>query len=387
MTTFSDLDPATLLAGTTDRLDAAAAAAVTAHPLDSVDTEYPHHAGAVEGPEGPPRPSDQHPVFFGCYDWHSAVHSHWCLVRSLRLFDHPDAGEIVATVDERLDDEGVAAEVAHLDANPSFERPYGWAWLLRLAAELALWDDPRADAWRDTLAPLETWVADHTADWLATADRPFRVGTHGNSAFAVAAALDYARVVGDESLAERCRATALEWYRGDTDAPLAYEPLGWDFVSPTLTEADLLRRVLDPPAFAGWLDDFLPTLASEPVATLPEPVGSDTSETDDDGLATHFVGLNLTRAWCLAGVADTLAAVEEAPGEAPSAGTGSSGTGGDADAPTTWPIERLRSVARDHAAAGVREAFTDDYAGAHWLSSFVCYLVSRHDGGIAPDTH
>lgn len=366
MTAFSELDPATLVAGTTDRLDTDAAAALTAHPLASVDTEYPHHAGAVEGPDDPPRPSDQHPVFYGCYDWHSAVHSHWCLVRSLRLFDHPDADEIVETVGNRLDDEGVAAEVAYLEANPSFERPYGWAWLLRLAAELALWDDPRATAWRTTLDPLEAWVADHTADWLATADRPFRVGTHGNSAFAVAAALDYARVVDDTTLADRCLATVREWYAADTDAPIEYEPLGWDFVSPTLAEADLLRRVFEPPAFATWLDKFLPTLASDPGGTLPTPVGSDTTETDDDGLATHFVGLNLTRAWCLAGVADTLTGL---------------------DTPTAWPVERIRRVAREHAVAGVREAFTDDYAGAHWLSSFVCYLVSRHDGGIAPGAH
>ncbi len=355
MDPFDAVDPETMLSGRLDWLDDDGAAALAAHPIESVDREYPHHVGSVDSPEGPERPSERHPVFYGCYDWHSAVHSHWCLVRLLRLCDdHPDADAVRTSVAERLTPENVAEEVAYLEANPGFERPYGWAWLLRLAAELRLWDDPVADEWRETLRPLETLVVDLTTEEFLARDRPNRTGTHGNSAFALTGVLDYARTVGDDDLADVAASTAREWYGADRDAPVAYEPLGWDFLSPSLVEADLLRRVYDDAAFAGWLDGFLPDPTDPPHDAVLDPVAVG----GGDGLALHLVGLNCSRAWCLAGIAlhvdDPLAAT-------------------------------LREAARRHARAGVDRAFTDDYAGAHWLSSFVLYLLSRDAGGIAPD--
>jgi hypothetical protein len=383
MSPFAATTPTQLLAGEADWLSPTQVRALAHHPQTSVDTEYPHYVGAVESPDDPPRPTDQHPVFFGCFDWHSAVHSHWTLVRLLRLADSrlaadaetatdggsdPSATDdtdlspaaICAGIDDRLTDEGVAAEVAYLDEHPTFEKPYGWGWLLRLCAELHLWDDPAADDWRATLRPLETWVVDRVRADLLDQSRLFRVGTHDNTAFALTCVLDYARVVDDETLDAATCDTARRFYAADTDAPLAYEPLGWDFVSPTLTEADLLRRVLAPRAFADWLADFLPDADA---ARSLDPVGGDD---DGGGVELHFVGLNCTRAWCLAGIADTLAAVDAPTTEAP--------------APA-----RLRESAAEHARCGVDAAFTDDYAGAHWLSSFVCYLLTRDAGGIAPE--
>ena len=338
-----------LIGGHTDWIDPEAAARLTAHPLDGVDTEYPHATGAMDGPGDATPPRERHPVFYGCFDWHSAVHSHWCLVRALRLFpEHPDPGRIAAGVDERLTPDRVAGEVAWFEDRETFERPYGWAWLLALAAELDRWEDPRATRWSDALEPLEARIRDLVADRFLPMDRAFRVGTHGNSAFALSVILDYARTVGDDALERRAVDTALAFYRGDADAPVELEPLGWDFLSPALAEADLMRRALGRDAFATWFEGFLPD-----VDALPAPVSVDDGE---GGVALHLIGLNVSRAWALAGVAGALS-----------------------DGPRRDAIE---GAAVAHARRGVDEAFTGDYAGSHWLSSFVCYLLTRNEGGI-----
>lgn len=352
---FRTAEAETLLAGDADRLDAEAASRLVAHPLESVDTEYPHYVRSVEGPDETHRPRDQHPVFYGCYDWHSAVHSHWCLARLCRLVDdHPDYSAIVAGFEERLTEERVAGEVEYLDRNETFEKPYGWGWLLRFDAELALWDDNRAKGWRQTMRPLTDLVVQRVETRFLTDERPFRVGTHGNSAFALTCVLDYATVTGADDLWEAAAETTRRFYGGDVEAPLEYEPLGWDFLSPTLVEADLLRRVLDAGAFSEWLEKFIPEAPSA-LATHLDPMT--VPDEADSGAALHLAGLNLSRAWCLASIADALD-----------------------DHPRAAAFERR---AGDHAKQGVAGAFVDDYAGAHWLSSFVCYLVTRQHTGIA----
>ena len=363
MNAFEELSPDALRAGRADALDDAVATALAAHPLDGVETEYPHYQGTVEGPEAPPRPAETHPVFYGCFDWHSAVHSHWALVRALRLArDHPDEAAITESVDERLTPGNVAREVEYLDEHPGFEEPYGWSWLLRLAAELHLWDDPRADAWRETLRPLEDRIRRGTRESFLGVDRPHRVGTHGNTAFALAGVLDYARVVGDAGLEREAAATARRLYAEDTAAAVGAEPVGWAFVSPALVEADLMRRVLDPDPFATWLGGFLPDLSAPPHDALLSPV--DVEPDDGDGAAMHLIGLNVSRAWCLAGLSDALA-----------------GRDGAAAARLREP---LNAAARRHAEAGAADVLTDDYAGSHWLSSFALYLLTRGEDGIAP---
>ena len=227
MDAFEDVSPDALRAGRAGAMDDAVATALAEHPLDGIETEYPHYQGAVEGPDAPPRPAERHPAFYGCFDWHSAVHSHWALVRALRLVpDHPDGTAITEVVGERLTPANVAGEVDYLDENPGFEEPYGWSWLLRLAAELHLWDDPRADAWREALRPLEERIRRGTRDSFLDVDRPQRVGTHGNTAFALAGILDYARVVGDGDLESAAAATARRLYADDTAAVVGAEPVG-----------------------------------------------------------------------------------------------------------------------------------------------------------------
>jgi hypothetical protein len=354
MNELEGADPETIVAGRGDWLTPEAVTRITEHPLDCVRTEFPHWVGAVDSADGFERPAERHPAFHGCFDWHSAVHSHWCLVRTLRLFDHPAEAELVAAIDAGLTDDNIEREVAYLEEHETFEKPYGWAWLLRLAAELHLWDDERADAWRGTLRPLEERILDLFESEFLTDERPFRVGTHDNSAFALAAASDYARVTADDGLATAVTRVAEAFFGDDEDYPIGYEPLGWDFLSPALAEADLMRRVLADGDFEAWIADFLP----DPTAhgAIPEPV--DVNPGSNDGVELHLVGLNLSRAWCLAGLADALEGHRYAPA-----------------------FERS---ARAHVERGLQRAFTEEYAGAHWLSSFVLYLVTRNDGGIAP---
>jgi len=364
MDAFENVSADELRAGRADAIDDAVATTLAARPLDGVATEYPHYQGSVAGPDAPTRPAEKHPVFYGCFDWHSAVHSHWALVRGLRLVpEHPDAAAITGRIDERLTPENVAREVDYFEENPGFEEPYGRSWLLRLAAELDLWDDPRADAWREALRPLEDWVRRNALESFRGTDRPHRVGTHGNTAFALAGVLDYARVVGDADLEREAEGAARRLYADDTAAVVGAEPAGWDFVSPALTEADLMRRVLGPDAFAAWLDAFLPDLSAAPHDALVTPVAVDPE--DGDGAAMHLIGLNVSRAWCLAGVADALA-----------------GRDGPAAGRLRDPLD---AAARRHAEAGAADVLTDDYAGSHWLSSFALYLLTRDERGIAPD--
>ena len=359
MAPFDGVAAATLLSGRADWIDREAAVRLSRPALDCLDTEFPHYVGRVDGPGGPDRPRERHPVFYGCYDWHSAVHGHWALVRGLRLFDdHPVRAEVVDRIDARLTADGVAREVDRFEAEPTFERPYGWAWFLRLAAELSLWDDDRAAEWRAILDPLERRIVTLVESELRSRSRPNRVGTHGNTAFALCCVLDYARTAGAEGLAAAAAEAATDHFAADRDAPLAYEPLGLDFLSPSLTEADLLRRVYGPARFVAWLDGFLPGLDADGLAL--DPV--DAPDAPDDGTELHLVGLNLSRAWCLAGMAAALDGRRDAVADA---------------------VERC---AARHAERGVAHAFTDAYAGSHWLPSFVLYLLTRDEGGIAPES-
>lgn len=355
MNPLADTDTETILSGTADFASSELQRALAAYPVDGIETEYPHHGGAVESPEDTTRPSEEHPAFYGCFDWHSAVHSHWCLVRQLRLFDHPQDEEIRAAIDERLTPENVEQEVAYFDENPTFERAYGWAWLLRLVAELSLWDDPQAAVWRERLDPLESKIRSLVEQEFLTQDRPFRVGTHHNTAFALTGALDYARVTDEQPLETAVVDTAMDFFEDDRDYPVEYEPIGWDFLSPALVEADLMRRVYSQPEFTDWAEDFFPDIRRSPYESILEPVSVDTESAD--GAALHLVGLNLSKAWCLIGLADALEG---------------------------HPLgERFAESAARHARSGVDDAFIDDYAGSHWLSSFVLYLLTRRAGGIA----
>ncbi|MEZ6008857.1 MAG: DUF2891 domain-containing protein [Planctomycetota bacterium] len=326
--------------------------AFAALALAGIPREYPNKTGHVYLDDRSPRPPrEAHPVFFGCFDWHSAVHGHWMLVRLLRL--HPDAAiapRIVELLDHQLTPDKLEVEAAWFrrPENKSWERTYGWAWLLRLAQELRTWEDPRAARWAKALQPLEGEIVRLAKGFLPASRWPLRSGLHIDSAFALSFFLDYARAVGDAELERLAVERARAWYLADRDYPLRYEPSGFDFFSSGLNEADLMRRVLDAKAFSTWLDGFFPSLASGALGPLLEPV-----EVPDvtDGHLVHLAGLDLTRAWTMNGIAAAL------PDGDPRAAT-------------------LRASAKRHAEHGLAYVSSGHYEGEHWLATFAVYLLT-----------
>jgi hypothetical protein len=263
----------------------AQAAAFAGVALANVVREYPRHVHHLL--TGPGENLDQrklHPAFYGSYDWHSAVHMHWLLVRIQRLFPRP---EIPRLLDRHLTPEALQTELAYFAGSKTFERPYGWAWLLELHAELLRLGEPR---WANAVRPLAEELAARMTAFVRGAPYPIRAGTHGNTAFACLLALDYARTAADKPLEKSIRAAAQRWYGGDRAAPLAYEPSLDDFLSPTLVEAALMQAVMPAPRFRSWMKKF-----ATGVENLKPPRVADRS----DSKQSHLDGLALSRAWCL----------------------------------------------------------------------------------------
>lgn len=321
--------------------------------LGAVHREYPYHLLLVLRSEADlALPSALTPAFRGAFDWHSAVHGHWALARAVRL--HPDAAwstRARAAVNANLTPERLAAEHAFLSApgREGFERPYGLAWLLQLAAELREWRDDDAGRWSAALAPLEAIAAERLREYFTRLPWPVRSGEHAQSAFAMGLALDWARTARDDSTAARLAQRAFDLFGRDEAAPVRYEPSGHDFLSPILAEADLLRRTLPREAFARWLASFLPEPGDPALAAWLTPVRSPERA---DGKLAHLDGLQLSRAWMLAGVCSAL-------GE---------------DSPLATPLREAADTARRHALATARSTH---YAGTHWLGSFAIYLLTE----------
>jgi hypothetical protein len=321
-------------------LDPKMASRLAGVALGHVVREYPNVlVHVLTGPADARTPRDLHPIFFGSYDWHSSVHGHWLLASLLRLYpDLPEAPAIARRFDEGFTAETVSGELAYLDApaRAGFERPYGWAWLLMLGAELRR----HGGRWDEALRPLTDAFAARLAAFLPKADYPVRAGVHSNTAFALALAHEYATVSADVNLAALIVAKAQAWHAGDADCQ-AWEPSGDDFLSPALIEAELMRRVLEPAEFRAWLARFLPRAASGQPATLFEPARV---ADRGDGKIAHLDGLNLSRAWCWCGIARAVGADDTLR------------------APAMAAAER-------HLAAGLTHV-AGDYMGEHWLASF-----------------
>ncbi len=327
-------------------LDTALASKLAAAALGHVAREYPNVlVHSLRGPADMGTPRELHPIFYGSYDWHSCVHGHWLLARLLRQdLDLPETGAIRAHLDQAFTAAKVAGELAYLrrPGTGGFERPYGWAWLLMLAAELRRHDTEEGRRWDAALRPLAEAFADRFRAFLPKADYPVRAGVHSNTAFALALTLDYARTAGDADLAALVETKARDWY-GDDTACQAWEPSGDDFLSPALMEAELMRRVLPGSEFRRWFSAFLPAASAGLPATLFRPARvSDRG----DGKIAHLDGLNLSRAWCWRGIA-------AAAGEA-----------GDRTLVAT-----ALAAADTHLAASLPH-LTGDYMGEHWLASF-----------------
>jgi hypothetical protein len=307
--------------------------------LGHVTREYPNKLDhQMAGPDDVCSPRALHPIFYGSFDWHSCVHSTWMLARLLRAFPTMAlAGAVEHHFADILTQETVAGELAYLKRpeSRSFERPYGWAWALLLAAELRLSETRYGEIFR----PLEEEFVARFMAFLPRQSYPIRTGAHSSTAFALCLAADYARVAENEALLALLRARAGDWYGKDCDAQ-CWEPDGDAFLSPTLCEAEAMRRLLGKAEFAAWFAAFLPHIASGKPETLFLPA---TVSDRSDGKLAHLDGLNLSRAWCMRGLASTLS-----------------------DGPQKTV---LTAAAEAHIAAALPHV-AGDYMGEHWLASF-----------------
>jgi hypothetical protein len=320
--------------------------------LKCVRREYPNKldhvmndAADVKGPRA------LHPAFYGCFDWHSCVHGHWMLVRLLGLFPRmKQAAEIRAALNNNLTEDSLKTEAAYFSRpnSQSFERTYGWAWLLKLAEELHRWDDPDAKRWYKNMQPLTDAIATRLIAFLPKQTYPIRTGVHPNTAFALGFALDYGREVGNQQLADVVAGRSRAYYLKDIAYPAAWEPGGEDFLSPALEEADLMRRVLDRQKFAAWFRKFLPGIATGGQSRLLEP--AEVADRTDPKLV-HLDGLNLSRAWCMRGISAALPQRDRAR-------------------------VLLDAAATRHAAAALPHVASGDYVGEHWLATFAVFLLS-----------
>jgi hypothetical protein len=320
--------------------------------LACIHREYPNHPSHLLNSDADCQtPRALHPAFYGCWDWHSAVHGHWLLVRLLRLFpDLPQATAVRAALNENLTAANLLAEAAYFSQpnRQSFERPYGWAWALKLAEELYGWADADAANWSRNLQPMAAVIVGRYHAFLPRQTYPIRVGTHANTAFGLAFALDYARATANAALEALLLERSQTYFAADRDYPAAWEPSGADFFSPSLIEADLMTRVLSTELFADWFAQFLPAIADgEPKSLLYPAAVSDRS----DPQIVHLDGLNLSRAWCLRRLAQAL----------PKGETG----------------RQLLLAADRHSVAGLAQVASGDYAGTHWLASFAVYLLTE----------
>lgn len=321
--------------------------------LTCIHQEFPNKISrTTETAEEIGRPKDLFPVFYGCFDWHSAVHGHWLLVRLLHVGpeDAPWRDQALARLELSFSVDNIAGEIANFSrpSNGSWERPYGLAWFLQLTAELREWNSPDAQRWLARLVPFEQDIANSLKAWLPKLAYPIRLGTHNQSAFAFGLMFDWAESADDQEMTALIKERTLKFHKDDVNCPLAYEPSGEDFLSPCLMEADLMRRVLTPLAFSQWLTRFMPQIPKDGSGDWLAP-GIVTDATD--GKLVHLDGVNSSRAWNLYNIARAL------PGDDKRRAS-------------------LVAAAAVHAETGVAAVSADHYAGSHWLASFATYLMT-----------
>lgn len=333
--------------------------------LNCINKQYPNKISHVlNSAEDVAEPSRLTPVFYGCFDWHSAVHGHWLLTRLWGQDLVPEMDEeIVAALSNNFTAAKIAGELDYFNAEDrkSFERPYGLAWFLQLTAELREISESgsakaeQAKAWLGILAPLEDTIVKRIKTWIPKLAYPIRLGTHNQSAFAFGLFIDWARIAEDAEMEALIVRKSLAFHGNDRDCPIGYEPSGEDFLSPCLMEADLMRRIMTKQEFAQWLSDFMPDIPRDgrndwlQIGVVNDPT---------DGKLVHLDGVNLSRAWALNGMASAL------PSEDPRRSA-------------------LSAAAKIHGTAGEKSVSTPHYSGSHWLASFATYL--RTERGITSD--
>jgi hypothetical protein len=315
-------------------------------PLHCVETPYPYKTGVVLASAADlQEPSVMHPIFYGCFDWHSAVHGYWSMVSLLRQFPQlTQAAEIKAVLQRNLTADKVAREVDFFskDINASFERTYGWAWLLKLSDELHAWQDPMAAELAANIQPLADLIVERYSAFLPRLLYPIRVGEHTNTAFGLSFAYDYAVDRQHTALVQLIAQRAKDYFMQDKNCPINWEPSGYDFISPCLEEIGLMQRILPAEQFLPWLAAFMPQLAKPDYQLAVGKVSDRT-----DGKLVHLDGLNFSRAWNLYALA------------------------------RQYPqYAHLRQVADKHLAHSYPNLIGDSYEGGHWLGSFAIHALN-----------
>ncbi|RNC87065.1 MAG: DUF2891 domain-containing protein [Winogradskyella sp.] len=315
-------------------------------PLACVSTEYPNRLGqTLGGDEDLQSPQELHPTFYGCFDWHSAVHGHWSMVSLMRQFKglEKDA-EINHWLLESISKDNILKEIEYFEGkhNKSYERTYGWAWLLKLAEELHKWDHLVARKAEINLQPLTDLIVERYLEFLPKLNYPIRVGEHPNTAFGLSFAYDYAITVGREDLKTLIEQRAKDFYSNDNGCPITWEPSGFDFLSPCLEEAALMKRVLSKEEFTIWISKFLPQLKDKTFKL-------ETGKVSDrkDGKLVHLDGVNFSRAWSLNYIAKDLP-----------------------------EFQHLKTIANQHINYSLPSIVGDSYEGGHWLGSFAIYALN-----------
>ncbi len=315
-------------------------------PLACIDQVYPNKLSQVLNSDNDLKsPLDLHPIFFGCFDWHSSVHGHWLLTKFLNDYPNSEMSETISNLwDDRFSTIKVLKEARYfsIENNTSFERTYGWAWLLKLQSQLKLIKHPNAQYWDAALQPLSNLIVSKYKTFLPKLAYPIRVGEHTNTAFGLSFALDYAKQVNDTILIDLIVSRSKDFFINDKAAPILWEPSGFDFLSPSLEEANLMSNVLTEKEFSVWIKGFLPGILKKDFTLSPATVNDRT-----DGKLVHLDGLNFSRAWCLYRLAHHLPSQKD----------------------------NLISIADAHIQASMNEVTGSHYMGSHWLASFLVYAL------------
>lgn len=320
-------------------------------PLHCINTEFPNKTShtADEASDAVLLPSQLHPSFYGCLDWHSSVHGHWLLLKVLKEFPQiPIKDSIIQILGNSFQEEKIQLETEYFakykTAN-TYERTYGWAWLLKLDEELYTWNHPLATKWHEILQPLTQKIVSLWKNFLPKQTYPNRTGVHPNTAFGLAFAIDWSRTLKDTAFENAIIRKAKAFYLKNTSTPAYLEPDGSDFLSPSLEIADLMRRILSRQQFINWLNKFYEPRSIKQVTTMP--IVSDRT----DFQIVHLDGLAISRAWCMKGIAKEL--------------------------PVSHPWKKLfEKTAIDFLKQALPNVTSGNYGGDHWLASFALYALT-----------
>lgn len=317
-------------------------------PLKCLQQEYPNKTGQMLADSTEiASPKALHPAFYGCFDWHSSVHGHWSLVYLLKHFPTlENHDEIINKLKINLSQANIAQEVAYLSKphEKSYERTYGWAWLLKLQLELETASDPWAKDLAANLKPLTNLLIERYIEFLPKLNYPLRVGTHTNTAFGLSFAWDYALYSNNIALQNSIKTNALRLFKADHDCPFDWEPSGTDFLSPCMEEIGLMQRIMPEKEFLTWLKSFAPSLFDKKYNWEPGKVSDRT-----DGYLVHLDGLNFSRAWNLYRLA------KQFPKQ----------------------LGHLKALAHKHLQYSLGAITDGNYMGEHWLASFALYAFDE----------